>query len=128
VAQAASAAEAGAGTLVQRVASATTGRRASRRRRDVAQTQPEALIALKKSLGLFRLTVYGVGIIVGAGIDSVIGPAAAKAGAGISLSFVLAAVISGFSAVSYPELASALSSKGHRAQRCARLVPEPFPS
>lgn len=69
-------------------------------------------MALKKSLGLFRLTVYGVGTIIGAGIYSVIAPAAAEAGSAIWLSFALAAVISAFSAVSYAELASALPSAG----------------
>ncbi|MCW5663691.1 MAG: hypothetical protein KIT35_07645 [Piscinibacter sp.] len=83
-------------------------------------------MALKKSLGLFRLIVYGADTITGAGIHSVVGHAAARAGAGISPSFVLPAVISAVSAVSYPKVASALPSAGHRAQIRARLVPEPF--
>ena len=70
--------------------------------------QPE----LKKTLGLFRLTVYGVGTIIGAGIYSVIAPATALAGAAIWLSFLLAAVAASFSAFSYAELASAFPSAG----------------
>lgn len=81
-------------------------------------------MALKKSLGLFRLTVYGVGTIIGAGIYSVIGPANAEAGAAIWVSFVLAAVISAFSAVSYAELASALPSAGAE----HNFMREAFPS
>ena len=47
-------------------------------------------MALKKPLAPSRLTVYGVGTIIGDGIHSVIGPAEAKAGAGLSPSFVMA--------------------------------------
>lgn len=47
-------------------------------------------MALKKPLAPSRLTVYGVGTIIGDGNHSVIGPAEAKAGAGLSPSFVLA--------------------------------------
>lgn len=54
---------------------------------------------LTKSLGVVRLSLYGVGTIIGAGIYSVIAPAAAAAGDGIWLSFLLAAVISSFSGV-----------------------------
>lgn len=67
---------------------------------------------LTKSLGLIRLSLYGVGTIIGAGIYSVIGPAAGAAGEGIWLSFVLAAIISGFSGLSYAEIASALPGAG----------------
>lgn len=81
-------------------------------------------MALQKSLGLFRLTMYGVGTIIGAGIYSVIGPAAAEAGSALWLSFVLAAVVSGFTAVSYAELASALPSAGAE----HNFMREAFPS
>ena len=67
---------------------------------------------LAKSLGLVRLSLYGVGTIIGAGIYSVIAPAAGAAGDGIWLSFLLAAVISGFSGLSYAEIASALPGAG----------------
>ena len=69
-------------------------------------------INLKKSLGLFRLTVFGVGTIIGAGIYSVISPTAAEAGTGIWLSFLLAAIAASFSALSYAELSSSLPSAG----------------
>ncbi|CCV06126.1 Amino acid permease [Mesorhizobium metallidurans STM 2683] len=67
---------------------------------------------LSKSLGLARLSLYGVGTIIGAGIYSVIGPAAATAGDGIWLSFLVAAIISAFSGLSYAEIASALPGAG----------------
>lgn len=67
---------------------------------------------LAKSLGLVRLSLYGIGTIIGAGIYSVIGPAAAAAGEAIWLSFLLAAVISAFSGLSYAEIASALPGAG----------------
>lgn len=68
--------------------------------------------ALAKSLGVVRLSLYGVGTIIGAGIYSVIAPAAGAAGDGIWLSFLLAAVISAFSGLSYAEIASALPGAG----------------
>lgn len=67
---------------------------------------------LGKSLGLARLSIYGVGTIIGAGIYAVIAPAAAAAGEAVWLSFVVAAVISALSGMSYAELASALPSAG----------------
>lgn len=69
-------------------------------------------LKLQKSLGLFRLTVYGVGTIIGSGIYAVIGPAAASAGSSIYISFIFAALASAFTALSYAELASALPSAG----------------
>ena len=47
---------------------------------------------LKKSLGTLRLTFYGVGTIVGAGIYTVIGAAAGQAGTDLWLSFIFAAI------------------------------------
>jgi len=61
---------------------------------------------LKKALTLFDATVYGVGIILGAGIYALIGQAAGIAGNALWLSFVLAAVIAAFTALSYAELSS----------------------
>jgi basic amino acid/polyamine antiporter, APA family len=55
---------------------------------------------LTKALGLVRLSLYGVGTIIGAGIYSVIGPAAGAAGDGVWLSFLIAAVISAFERLS----------------------------
>lgn len=61
---------------------------------------------LKKSLSLLEVIVYGVGIILGAGIYALIGEAAGIAGNMVWLSFVVAAIIASFSALSYAELSS----------------------
>lgn len=63
-------------------------------------------------MGLFRLTLYGVGTIIGSCIYSVIAPATQVAGTGIWLSFILAAVAATFSALCYAELASAFPNAG----------------
>lgn len=67
---------------------------------------------LSKSLGLARLSLYGVGTIIGAGIYSVIGPAAGAAGEAVWISFLVAALISALTGLSYAELASALPNAG----------------
>ncbi len=60
---------------------------------------------LKKELSLFTATLYGVGIILGAGIYVLIGQGAAIAGNAIWLSFAVAAIIAAFTGLSYAELA-----------------------
>lgn len=61
---------------------------------------------LERELGLFGATVYGVGLILGAGIYAILGEAAGVAGESVVLSFVLAAVIAALTGLSYAELAS----------------------
>ncbi|MBU0460874.1 MAG: amino acid permease [Nanoarchaeota archaeon] len=61
---------------------------------------------LKRELGLFHATVYGVGIILGAGIYVLIGEAAGIAGNSVWISFLLAALIAAFTGLSYAELSS----------------------
>ena len=73
---------------------------------------------LKRVLGAFDLTLMGVGAILGAGIFAAIGTAAAgnaaRPGAGPSLilSFVITAVVCGFTAVCYAELAACVPVSG----------------
>src|SRR5690349_4599424 len=67
---------------------------------------------LKKAVGVTQLTAMGVGAIIGTGIFVVIGEGAGKAGPGVILSFVLAAVACVFSALSYAELASSIPVSG----------------
>ena len=62
--------------------------------------------ALERSISLAEATVYGLGIILGAGIYALIGEAAGIAGNSVWLSFILAAVIASFTALSYCELSS----------------------
>ena len=75
---------------------------------------------LKRNLGAFDLTLFGIGAIIGAGIFSTIGTAAAGnladgrlgAGPAIILSFVLTAIACGFTALAYAELASMIPVSG----------------
>ena len=61
---------------------------------------------LRRTLGLVQVVLYGVGLILGAGIYVVIGDAAAISGNVIWISFILAAVVATFTGLSYAELAS----------------------
>ena len=63
-------------------------------------------MVLKRSVGLFGTVAYGVGIILGAGIYVLIGSAAGLAGNSLWLSFVLGALISSFTGLSYAELST----------------------
>lgn len=65
-----------------------------------------ANIGLKKDLGLFSAILYGVAVILGAGIYVIIGEGTALAGNSIWLSFLIAALIAGFTGLSYCELSS----------------------
>src|SRR3989440_3437243 len=78
--------------------------------------RPEA--RLKRTLGPVHLTLLGVGAIVGAGIFSTVGTAAAGgaghtgAGPALVLSFVLVAVACGFAALCYSEFAAMVPVSG----------------
>jgi len=61
---------------------------------------------LKRSLSLFEATLYGVGIILGAGIYVLLGAGAGIAGNAIWISFIIAAIIAAFTGLSYAELSS----------------------
>lgn len=61
---------------------------------------------LKRELGLFSVTVAGVGIILGAGIYALIGLGAEETGNTIWLSFLISAVVAAFTGLSYAELSS----------------------
>ena len=61
---------------------------------------------LKRHMGLFHLTMYGVGLILGAGIYVLIGEAAGFAGNSMWISFLLGAVVAIFAGLSYAELSA----------------------
>ncbi len=61
---------------------------------------------LRRELGLFETTLYGVGMIVGAGIYVLIGKIAGLAGNGIWMSFALSSLLAIFTGLSYAELVS----------------------
>lgn len=62
--------------------------------------------ALKRSLSLTLVTLYGLGNILGAGIYVLIGKVAANAGQFAPLSFLVASVLAGLTAFTYAELSS----------------------
>ncbi len=61
---------------------------------------------LKRTLGLPLLSFYGVGMILGAGIYTIIGKAAGEAGESVWISVLIAAVAAVLTALSYAELGS----------------------
>src|SRR5213083_476061 len=83
----------------------------------MAETQEEGH-QLKKVLGPWNLVALGIGAIIGAGIFATIGTAAAGdayrlgAGPALMVSFVLTAVICGFTALCYAEFASMVPISG----------------
>ena len=68
---------------------------------------------LKKSLTALDLTVFGVGVVIGAGIFTLTGKAAHQvAGPSIVISFVIAAICCALAAMCYAEFASTVSVSG----------------
>jgi APA family basic amino acid/polyamine antiporter len=65
------------------------------------------------ALGAFSLTLLGVASVVGAGIFVVTGDAAAHyAGPAVLISFILAGIVAGLTALCYAELASMIPAAG----------------
>jgi APA family basic amino acid/polyamine antiporter len=69
-------------------------------------------MSLNRTLGLAMLTFYGIGMILGAGIYSIIGQAAGVAGESLWQGFLLAGVAALLSALSYAELATMYPTAG----------------
>ena len=67
---------------------------------------------LKRTLGAFQLTMFGVGSTVGTGIFFVMSQAVPEAGPGVIVSFVIAGIAAGLAAICYAELASAVPVSG----------------
>jgi len=61
---------------------------------------------LKRVLGLFEVTLSGIGIILGAGIYALIGEAAGLAGNAVWISFAISALVALLTGLSYAELSS----------------------
>ena len=80
--------------------------------RSIAETdEPEH--RLKKSLGALDLTIFGVGVIIGAGIFVYTGlVAASNSGPAVSLSFLIAGLACGLAALCYAEFASTVPVAG----------------
>jgi len=91
------------------------------RTKDVDAASADAEAAehrLKKSLGVLELTALGIGAVIGAGIFSAPGTAAAggdgrlPAGPALVVSYLLVALACGFAALCYAELASVVPVSG----------------
>lgn len=67
---------------------------------------------LKRSMGLGQLAAVGIGATVGTGIFFVLSEATPEAGPAVVLSFVIAAITAGLTALCYAELASAVPVSG----------------
>jgi APA family basic amino acid/polyamine antiporter len=82
-------------------------------RRRPVDPEPHRDTGLHRSLSAFDLTLLGIGSIIGAGIFVLTGLAAAtKAGPAIVLSYVVAGLACGFTALAYAELAGMLGGAG----------------
>jgi basic amino acid/polyamine antiporter, APA family len=67
---------------------------------------------LARTIGLFQLTLFGVGATIGTGIFIVLTEAVPIAGPAVVWSFVVAGVVAGLTAICYAELASAVPVSG----------------
>jgi basic amino acid/polyamine antiporter, APA family len=68
--------------------------------------------ALTRQLGAFQLTMLGIGAIIGTGIFVLTAEAGQKAGPGMMISFVIAAIVCALAALAYAELASMVPVAG----------------
>lgn len=78
---------------------------------------------LRRILGLTQVTASSVGIIIGAGIYVLLGPATAEAGGLVWLSFILAAVLCGLTGLSYAELSSMFPRAGAEYEYTRQVFP-----
>jgi basic amino acid/polyamine antiporter, APA family len=67
---------------------------------------------LARTIGLFQLTLFGVGATIGTGIFVILSDAVPVAGPAVILSFVMAGIVAGLTAICYAELASTVPVSG----------------
>ena len=77
----------------------------------------------ERVLGLRHLTASGIGVIIGAGIYVLLGPATQAAGALVWASFLIAGLLSAITAFSYMELASMFPSAGSEHEFARQVFP-----
>src|ERR671917_1714654 len=99
------------------MSSGSTGRQSVFRRKPVdafvTETRPDVEDGdLSRSIGLFHLTMFGVGATIGTGIFVVLAEAVPEAGPGVVVSFALAGITAALTAVCYAELASTIPVSG----------------
>jgi amino acid transporter len=80
--------------------------------------------SLHRVLGLTEVTAGGVGIIIGAGIYVLLGAATSHAGPLVWLAFLVAAVLSALTGLSYAELSSMFPSAAGEYEYTRRAMPE----
>jgi basic amino acid/polyamine antiporter, APA family len=68
--------------------------------------------ALKRTLGAFQLTLFGIGCIIGTGIFVLTAAGAQKAGPGLMLSFIIAGAVCAVAALCYAEIATMIPVAG----------------
>jgi len=78
----------------------------------ISEVNHDSKTSLKKSLNLFDLTSLGIAAIIGAGIFSTIGTAAAQGGPAVSVLFIFTAIACAFSALCYARFASSIPVSG----------------
>ena len=67
---------------------------------------------LTRSIGLAQLSMFGIGATIGTGIFFVLSQAVPVAGPAVIISFVVAGVVAGLTAICYAELAGAVPASG----------------
>jgi APA family basic amino acid/polyamine antiporter len=78
----------------------------------MADAVPTAGTGLHRSIGLFPLTMIGVGATIGTGIFFTMVEAVPKAGPSVILSFLIAAITAGLTALCYAELSFRIPASG----------------
>src|SRR4051794_35145485 len=82
------------------------------RKKPMATKGPHDGPDLERSFGTFQLTMFGVGATVGTGIFFVLQEAVPDAGPAVIISFLIAGLAAGLSALCYAEMASAIPVSG----------------
>ena len=82
------------------------------RRTPLGEVSREHDSELKRTIGLFSLTMFGVGATVGTGIFFVLSTEVPEVGPAVIFSFLLAALVAGLTALCYAELASSIPVSG----------------
>lgn len=78
---------------------------------------------LKPTLGPVQLTFYSVGVIIGAGVYSVIGAASAIAHEGLWLSFIIGGFVALLTGLSYAEMTTSFPAAGAEYSYMRRALP-----
>src|SRR6187551_1750538 len=91
---------------------ATLSEQLTRKKPMAAEKGPHDGPDLNRGFGTFQLTMFGVGATVGTGIFFVLQEAVPDAGPAVVISFLIAGLAAGLSALCYAEMASAIPVSG----------------